>query len=178
MNKIKKFDTFLNESAINEDAKWYEDNGYITDPSVSNIEDLQKLVEDNIQPALDEFCKKNNIPELKFTGFKSIRNKPYIEVESKKFVGDELGIFKNCLEWAQLHFFNGGDLQGSTSKDAPDKYFFVPDVWCTLHLNYPGNGQDFNFCEVGGRGDNTMYYNILDKKWYDRNDMIKKHKEK
>lgn len=148
--------------------KWYEENGYIRYPDINSIEGLIKAVKGSIDPAWQKFAKKYNLPESKVI-IESKKDSYYIELDSKKIEGKDLGIFKNSYEYALLTFFSGRKINYSNSLG---EFYFSKNIWVGLNLSMryiSGGSNGVNYMldsNKPGEFGNTIVYDILEGKWY------------
>lgn len=167
----------LSESAINEDLQWYIDNGYIKSDKFKTADDLKKDIMEKINPAMEKFCQQYKIsPVLKITGIKpSRRGSEYLDVKSDNFSESDMGIFKNCFEYAHFYLFNGKEVAYHVDEESGDLYF-RPFIWGTLHVEYQSinggsNGLSYPYHEHNGRKRDAMWYDIVNGVWIDTNKM-------
>ena len=178
MNKIKKFGQFdkVSESEIlREDAQWYIDKGYISDPAIKSKEDLMSKIESEINPAWDKFVAEHKIPMTnpKITTSSS-RNTDsmYIELTSDKVPADQLGIFANVLDSCIFVFFSGRQISFSVNTD---EFMFKPTIWSSLHLSYGSkkggsNGMAYHITEEIG---SDVWYDIVSGEFRTRQQQAK-----
>jgi hypothetical protein len=178
MNKIKKFDGFdkLSENrTVNESKDWYVNNGYITDPSITNKEDLVKKVESEMTSAFVQFAKDKDIPvKNPQIEVSPGRRGTYVELKSDNI--DDLGVFQNCFESAKFNFFSGREIQGS---DVDGEFMFVPYIWSTLNISYQhksGGSNGVGYVVEGERHSSDLWYDILEAKFYTANEYHNKTK--
>ena len=168
MNKIKRFGNFsVNENVdntLNEDRDWYVNNGYITDPSIQNEQELIKKIESEITPAFVKFAKEHNIPAKNpVIKMETGRNSKYIDLSTDNI--DDLGVFANVLKSCIFVFFSGRQVE---FKHVEDELFFKPVVWSTLNLSYRSksggsNGMNYIFEESPDYAEagSNVWYDIL-----------------
>jgi hypothetical protein len=182
---VKNFNHFLKENVnvedvTNESEDWYISNGYVTDENINNLEELKSVVADKIQDAMDDFAKKYDFPKtLKIEVSNSHRGGGLsIDAGSDDFEGKDLGVFDKALNRAYLYLFSGRTIEASEKNG---KFFFRPSMWSTISLGYESkgggsNGVNYMYTEVSGRPDNSLYYDILEGKFYNGKDWFEKNK--
>jgi len=169
------------ESELESYLAWYKKEGYITHPEVPNKEVLLKLVSDHVQQAWDEFAENNHPLEegnMKLGIVNGRNDKKYLEVvESYAFTDNELGIFFKCFTKAQFNFFSGREICFGDIDNTKGQFFFKPYIWSTVNMSFEyfnggTNGASFMIEDK----DDSVFYDILDKKWYTRKEYNKKKK--
>lgn len=142
-----------------------ENQQYITIPNVTTTEQLKELIGQNIQKAMDIFTAQQKMPQLTVT----VKG-DYLNIISKIYEDEELGIFKSGVSKAQIQLFNSTKLIVSNGQSPKE-------IWGTLNLHYEvkeggSNGVKYNFTEDGK--DNQFFYDIIANKFFTRKDYFTK----
>lgn len=165
MRKIKLFENFdASSQPIQEGKEFYVERGYITDPSVNDKAELEKLVMDNVNKAFVDFAKEFDIPVF---NPKITLSDKYLKLTADDIKQEDMGVFTGTFKRAAFGFFNGGQIE---SAEVDGEFMFQPLIWVNLHLKWEHhsggtNGGAYVFSE-SDRG-NEMWYSVLDKKFVD-----------
>lgn len=184
MNKIKNFLGFdLNESTapmLKENAAYYIKNGYIEDPSIDSEKTLLDKIEKEINPAFQEFIKKNNLPITGAVISISKGNRgTYINLKTDEV--KDLGVFANALSSCTFVFFSGREIDSAeVDVDGEKKFMFKPSIWSTLNLSYEskrggGNGMNYSITEDPNNHGREcdLWYDIKSGQFLNINEYIK-----
>src|SRR5574343_718757 len=169
ITKLKLFGK-VNESEIKDDSyytkKFISDNEMITRPDIKSKEDIEKILLFS-RNKLREFMKTYGYDydyKLSLT-----HNKKYLQFSSEEIRDPKtLGLFAQCVEYATVNNFNGGEIRCTTYDG---EFYFTPVIWFTLSLSYQAlsggsNGMSLRLGETSNRRfNNNMWFDLLKKEY-------------
>lgn len=171
ITSINEFKNSISES----NTQYYIDKGYIVDESIKNIEELKERIEANINNAYKLFAEQFNLPGDNPEIHIQNRNNNYYYISLESNINlDEVGIFKNVLSKCYLQFFSGRKIEFAFDEES-NTFLFNPNIWSTLTISYEAiNGGSNGMNYIIDNNSNSLYYNIIEGKFYTEKDFFNK----
>ena len=136
-----------------------KENEFVTDDRFKTIAQLHSYIETNATKSLNNLLASAGIKaKITIKIEENRRGSNSMRLESKKFTGDDLGIYKFCMKEAKFEIFNGGIIQSKSTETGIE---FIPTIWCELNLSYE---------HIGGGTNGASFYFPGEKRssiWFD-----------
>ena len=174
---------------LNEDQKIYETEFQellASDPDIKDQKDLEKNILDNIGDAFSALLKEKINFNYPTTGeYEKGGGRLFIRVKGKPITGDKLGVFKYGIKELYINFFSGGEVpEGLKPIEDDDKFEFKRFIWTTVNYKYVHgaehtSGMGSNGCDLffPGETNNSIWYDIIEKKFLTTSEAIKFEKK-
>lgn len=153
----KRFNEAFDENEYRK--KYINEQNMITDPAISNIQDLVAELTTSAGK-LNDLLKTKGIKHEVRLSFDDKRKR--IIMESEKITG-EFGIFNDAIESAYYHSFGGGNIN---TMEHDGKFYFNPTVWFNFNLAYQSKSAGSNglnvVLETGPHGwtSSSIYFDL------------------
>lgn len=160
--KLKKFEEFTNEESINEDADYYLKKGWVdVSDEFEYVDDLIEDVQENIEPALNKFLSRHNLPPVSVSSEEDTRRGKITFSAQSKPISD-IGVFEYSLSKVTLGIFNRFILEYYEDLET-GQLLTAPNMWATLSLFYEQKAGGRNGVEVylDSKTGNSIWYSII-----------------
>lgn len=135
----KRFNEAFDETEYRK--KYISENNMITDPAISNIQNIVAEVI-TTKDKLNDLLKSKGIKYPVTISFDDKKKRFLIESEK---ISNDFGIFNDAIESAYYHSFGGGNI---ISTEYDGEFYFTPTIWFNFNLAYESKSGGSNGLNV------------------------------